>query len=33
VTLGREPDRGWILEIDPASTAEQIARRGAWLSG
>jgi predicted metalloprotease with PDZ domain len=31
VTLGREPDRGWILEIDPASTAEQIARRAAWL--
>jgi predicted metalloprotease with PDZ domain len=32
VTLGREPDRGWILEIDPASTAEQIAHRAAWLS-
>jgi predicted metalloprotease with PDZ domain len=31
VTLGREPDRGWILGIDPTSTAEQIARRGAWL--
>jgi len=33
VTLGREPDRGWILGLDPESTAEQIARRAAWLKG
>ena len=31
VTLGKEPDHAWILEIDPASTAEQSARRKAWL--
>ncbi len=33
VTLGREPDRGWILEVDPGSTAEQTARRTSWLDG
>jgi predicted metalloprotease with PDZ domain len=33
VTLGSEPDRGWILQADPASTAAQIAHRTAWAAG
>lgn len=33
VTLGREPAQPWTLEINPASTAEQIARRARWLAG
>lgn len=33
VTLGREPDDPWNLEIDPASSPEQSEHRRAWLAG
>jgi predicted metalloprotease with PDZ domain len=33
VTLGADPGDPWRIEIDPASTPEQAARRKAWLDG
>ena len=33
VTLGREPDDRWTLEVDPACTPAQTGHRQAWLTG
>lgn len=33
VTFRRKPEQRWELEVDPNATAEQVARRDAWLAG